>query len=120
VKTQFRLLVLSILSLVVTFSLTTAGFAQTKAGDQKTKVTGCLQKGDEADEFSITGEDGKTYQLRSSAGALSEHVGHKVTIIGTFKAEKKEGESQEYSPKESAEIGQIRVENLIMVSNSCK
>lgn len=119
-KTQFRLLVLSLLSLVVTFSLTTAGSAQTKAGGQKTRVTGCLQKGDEADEFSITGEDGKTYQIRNSAVGLSEHVGHKLTIVGTLKSEKKEGESQEYSQKESVQIGQLRVENLKMVSDTCK
>jgi hypothetical protein len=37
-------------------------------------VTGCLQKGDEPGEFSITGDDGKTWDLRSRTVKLSEHV----------------------------------------------
>jgi hypothetical protein len=41
-----------------------------------------MQRGDEANEFAITGEDGKTYQLRNSAIDLSKHVGHTVTITG--------------------------------------
>ena len=45
----------------------TPGAAQTKNAGGIAKATGCLQKGDEANEFSITGEDGKTYDLRSSA-----------------------------------------------------
>ncbi len=84
---------------------------------------GCLQKGDEADEFSITGEDGKTYGLRSSAVDLSKHLGHKVTVTGTLKAEsyeKEKEETEEHEKKEAAEAGDIRVTNLKMVSDSCK
>ena len=83
-------------------------------------MTGCLQKGDEANEFSIAGKDGKTYQLRNSAVDLSKHVGHKVTITGTFKAEKKEGQSAEYNQKEATEAGTIRVATLTMVSAKCR
>ena len=86
-------------------------------------VTGCLQKGDEADEFSITGEDGKTYGLRSSAVDLSKHLGHKVTLTGTLKAEsyeKEKGESEKHEKKEAVEAGHIRVTNLKMVNESCK
>src|ERR1700687_700597 len=43
-------------------------------------VTGCLQKGDSADEFAIAGENGKTWELRSPTVKLAEHVGHTVTI----------------------------------------
>ena len=84
--------------------------------------TGCLQKGDEADEFSITGEDGKTYGLRSSAVDLSKHLGHKVTVTGTLKAEsyeKEKEETEEHEKKEAAEAGDIRVTNLKM-GDSCK
>ena len=86
-------------------------------------MTGCLQKGDDPDEFSITGEDGKTYGLRSSAADLSKHLGHKVTITGNLKAEsyeKEKGEREEHEKKEAAEAGDIRVTNLKMVSDSCK
>jgi hypothetical protein len=118
-----RLLVLTAVSLVLGMYVTAAGFAQTKAAGGKTTVTGCLQKGDEADEFSITGEDGKTYGLRSTAVDLSKHLGHKVTVTGTLKAEsyeKEKGESEEHEKKGTAEAGDIRVTSLKMVSDSCK
>jgi hypothetical protein len=119
VKRPVGVLVSAVICVVVALSAT-AGFAQTKAGDQKTTVTGCLQKGDEANEFAITGEDGKTYQLRNSAVDLSKHAGHKVTITGIFKAEKKEGQSAEYNQEEATEAGSIRVATLKMVNDKCK
>jgi len=118
-----RILVLAAVSFVMGLSVTAAGFAQMKATDGKTTVTGCLQKGDEADEFSITGEDGKTYGLRSSAVDLSKHLGHKVTVTGSLKAEsyeKEKGESEEHEKKGATETGDIRVTSLKMVSDSCK
>jgi len=117
-----RFFILAAVSLALGLYVTPAGFAQAKAGG-KTTVTGCLQKGDESDEFSITGEDGKTYGLRSSAVDLSKHLGHKVTVTGTLKAEsneKEKGESEEHEKKEAAEAGDIRVTNLKMVSETCK
>ena len=85
-------------------------------------VTGCLQKGDEADEFSITGEDGKTWGLRSSTVKLDPHLGHKVTVTGSStqesKAEeKKEGQVEKASSKE--EYGDLEVNSLKMVSSTC-
>jgi hypothetical protein len=87
-------------------------------------VTGCLQKGDEADEFAITGEDGKTWGLRSSSSSvkLDDHLGHKVTVTGSAthesKAEeKKEGEVEKASSKE--EYGDLDVTSLKMVSDTC-
>ena len=110
----------AIVCVVMAFAVPTSRFAQTKTDGPKTIVTGCLQKGDEANEFAITGGDGKTYQLRNSAVDLSKHVGHKVTITGTFKAEKKEGQSAEYSQQEAKEAGTIHVATLKTVSESCK
>jgi hypothetical protein len=84
-------------------------------------VTGCLQKGDEADEFSLTGEDGKLYELRSSSVKLAEHVGHKVTVSGKFKAEGYEkDEAKENKESGKPEAGDIQVSNLKMVSDSCQ
>ena len=94
-------------------------------GHAKT-VTGCLQKGDEPGEFSITGEDGKTWGLRSSNVKLEEHVGHKVTVTGSVhhesktheKAEeKKEGQMEKAASKE--EYRDLRVTSLKMVSATC-
>jgi hypothetical protein len=101
---------------------TPSASAQEKAGS-KTTVTGCLQKGDEAGEYSITGEDGKTYGLRSKTLKLSQHLGHKVTVTGTLKAEsaeKEKGEAEEHEKKEAAEAGDIRVTDLKMVSDKCQ
>lgn len=53
-----------------------------KQGSRRRQSRDAMQRGDEANEFAITGEDGKTYQLRNSAIDLSKHVGHTVTITG--------------------------------------
>ncbi|HEX6805814.1 MAG TPA: hypothetical protein VF133_19215 [Terriglobales bacterium] len=112
--------------LVFAFALgayvTPSASAQKMAGS-KTTVTGCLQKGDEAGEYSITGEDGKTYGLRSKTVKLSQHLGHKVTVTGTLRpesAEKERGEAEEHEKKEAAEAGDIRVTALKMVSDKCQ
>src|SRR5436309_4312863 len=101
-----------------------AASAQEKTAGGKTTVTGCLQKGDEAGEYSITGEDGKTYGLRSKAVKLSEHLGHKVTVSGTLTTEgayeKEEKKNEEHEKKEAAEVGDIRVTSLKMVSEKCQ
>jgi len=79
-------------------------------------VTGCLQKGDEPGEFSITGQDGRTWGLRSSSVKLEQHVGSSgdgdwfgsPRIEGTRKAEeKKEGQMENAAGKE--EYGHLRV-----------
>jgi len=120
---KIRLLVLAG-SLAFGLYATPVGFAQAK-GVGGTTVTGCLQKGDEADEFSITGQDGKTYGLRSSAVDLSKHLGHKVTVSGTLKAESSEkdehekGEGAAHEKRETGEAGDIRVTSLKMVSENC-
>jgi hypothetical protein len=95
---------------------------QEKSATKTDVVTGCLQKGDQPDEFSITGEDGKSWDLRSSTVKLSDHVGHQVTVTGsptreTKAEEKKEGQVQNAGQKE--ELGELRVISLKMVSQSC-
>ena len=101
--------------------------AQTAAPEKKAEksthtVTGCLQKGDEAGEFSITGEDGKTWGLRSTSVKLDEHLGHKVTVTGsttheTKAEEKKEGQVENAGSK--TEYADLTVTSLKMVSESC-
>jgi len=104
--------------------VTPSASAQEKSTGSTTTVTGCLQKGDEAGEYSITGEDGKTYGLRSKTVKLSQHLGHKVTITGTLtaeSAEKEKGEAEEHERRgEAAEAGDISVTDLKMVSDKCQ
>jgi hypothetical protein len=83
-------------------------------GASQVTATGCLQKGDEADEYSITGEDGKKYGLRSSKVKLSEHVGHKVTITG-----KKQKQTAKEKKEPGAEAADLTVSKLEMVSETC-
>jgi len=88
-------------------------------------VTGCLQKGDEAGEFSITGEDGKTWGLRSTAVKLDQHLGHKVTVTGSRKheskaeekSEMKEGQMEKAAGKE--EYADLNITHLKMISETC-
>jgi len=89
-------------------------------------LTGCLQKGHDAAEFSITAEDGKTWELSSKTVKLDEHVGHQVTVTGSVhhdskaeeKAEeKKEGQMEKAGSKE--EYGDLRVTDVKMVSETC-
>jgi hypothetical protein len=89
-------------------------------------VTGCLQKGHEPSDLSITGEDGRTWELSSKTVKLGDHVGHQVTVTGSVRREskaqekaeeKKEGEMEKAAGKE--EYGDLRVTDLKMVSDTC-
>lgn len=90
--------------------------ATTTKGSNDVTVTGCLAKGDEANEYSIKGEDGKTYGLYSSKGLkLADHLNHKVTVTGKGTKER-EGKKEPGRPEESEHL---RVTNLTMVSTTC-
>jgi len=97
-----------------------------KAATASRTVTGCLQKGTEPGELSITAEDGRTWDVTSESVKLAEHVGHQVTLTGSAhreskaqeKAEeKKEGQMEKAAGKE--EYGDLRVTDLKMVSETC-
>jgi hypothetical protein len=120
-KLAFRLIPILCLSLCPV-----ALIAQTAAPEKKSEksqtVTGCLQKGDEAGEFSIKGEDGKTWGLRSTSVKLDQHIGHQVTVTGsttheTKAEEKKEGQVENAGSK--TEYADLTVTSLKMVSESC-
>jgi len=93
----------------------------------KVTVTGCLQKGDSPDEFAITGESGKSWELRSKTVKLDEHVGHTVTVTGVRhhetkaeEAKEEKTEGKESKEAEAKEAGDLSVTSLKMVSESCK
>jgi hypothetical protein len=129
-KLAFWLIPILCLSLCpIALAQGTAPEKQEKKADKSAHtqtVTGCLQKGDEPGEFSITGEDGKTWGLRSTSVKLDEHLGHKVNVTGTTthetkaaeKAEeKKEGQVENAASK--AEYADLTVTSLKMVSETC-
>jgi hypothetical protein len=102
------------------------GFAKEKANVRD--VTGCLSKGDSAKEFMLTGNDGSTWEVRSSKVALAEHVGHTVTATGVvsnatahnMKEDAKDAAQDSGMKKTNAEHGHLTVTDVKMVSDSCK
>lgn len=87
--------------------------------EHKATVTGCLQKGDEAGEYSISAH-GKMYGLTSSKVMLGDHVGHKVTVHGYITPESAEGaEANENAAGEKGGDIDMTVTSLKMVSKTC-
>jgi hypothetical protein len=90
-------------------------------------LTGCLQKGDSANEYELTGQDGSTWELRSDAVDLASHVGETVMITGavvhpTMHGMKEDAkkEAQEHGMDKSAtEHGHLTVTDVNKVSSSC-
>lgn len=107
----------------------TAAPANTTAKPKNSAITatGCLQKGESVDEFAITDENGKTWELHSRTVKLAEHVGHTVTLTGARhhetkveEAKEQKTETKESKEAEAKEPGDLRVTSLKMVSDSCK
>jgi len=90
-----------------------------QAKSETKTVTGCLQKGDEPNEYSITDTSGKTYEMRSSEVKLADHLGRKVTVSGRLKGETDEDEEREAQGSKK-EAGYIQFTKLTMVSASCQ
>ena len=111
-----------------TFGLATAQDT-TKTTHKKTRtLTGCLQKGDDANEYKLTTAKGSDWEIKSDSLKLGDHVGHTVTITGVVSnatmhgmKEDVKAEAKEHGvDKDSTEHGHMAVTNLKMVSDSCK
>ena len=111
----------------------TAGLAtaqdKTKTTHKKTRtLTGCLQKGDDANEYTITTAKGGIWEIQSDSLKLGDHVGHTVTITGVVSNAKMHGMKEDVKAKakehgmgkHSTEHGHMTVTNLTMVSGTCK
>jgi len=109
--------------------------AQDSASDSKSKsdvrtVTGCLTKGDSADEFLLTGSDGSTWEVRGSKSGvdLTSHVGHTVSATGVvsnakahnLKEDAKEAAKDTGMKKNNTEHGHLKITDVQMVSDSCQ
>ena len=101
----------------------------TKTTHKKTRtLTGCLQKGEDANEYKLTAKNGGTWELKSDSVNLGEHVGHTVKITGVVSNAKAHGmkedakeEMKEHGMKKHAtEHGHLTVTDLNMVSDSCQ
>ena len=117
-------MIMTVALILATVTAATAADKKSKAGKEMT-VTGCLAKGDEANEYRLT-SDGKTYGLLSKTVDLSAHVGHKVSVTGatlSHKAEEKmeggehhRGRTGEGKTDESVHLD---VSNLQMIDTKC-
>jgi hypothetical protein len=80
------------------------------------------------DRFSLIGQNGKTYALRSSSVKLAEHVGHTVAINGQIKHDQKRDDydfegsevSEGYGKSKAPEPVDVVVTSLKVLSGSCR
>lgn len=87
-------------------------------------ATGCLQKSDEVGSFSLAGEDGRLWSLRSNSIKFDPLVGRQVKVTGsarsTDEANKeatKEGQVQQASTKK--EYRDLHVVAIKMIGDTC-
>jgi uncharacterized protein YdeI (BOF family) len=82
-KALFAAVVLTALLLPLTL------VAQEKKDAGSVSVTGCFNKGSEADHYVLKDEKGKEYIVTGDAGMLGRHANnHRVTITGNMAKEK--------------------------------
>jgi hypothetical protein len=114
---------LGLIALLVCVSLLLMGAAQdTKDTSQITRyVTGCVQKGHDANEYHLIAENAK-WHLKSDNVRLADHVGHKVKVAGVVSNQPFHGMKEDLkaeAKKNPTETGVLTVTNLEMVSDSC-
>src|ERR1700739_4634759 len=122
------------LLLCVVFAGLTSAWALAQDTDAKSKgdvrsITGCLSKGDSANEYLLTGSDGSTWEVHSNTAVnLADHVGHTLTLKGVvanakahnLKEDAKTAATDTGVKKNDSEHGHLKVTSLKMVSESCK
>jgi len=116
----------SVILCLIFIAVSTLALAKSKADVRD--VTGCLSKGDSAREFLLTGNDGSTWEVRSSRVALGKHVGHMITATGVvsnakmhnMKEDVKEAAKDSGMKKSDAEHGHMKITSVKMVSDSCQ
>ena len=100
----------------------------TKTTHKKVRtLSGCLQKTDDANEYKLTTAKGGTWEIKSDAVKLGEHIGHTVQVTGVVSnaamhgaKEDAKAEAKEHGiGKNSTEHGHMTVTSVKMVSESC-
>lgn len=96
--------------------------AQDDSGSKQMTATGCIKQGSDAKGYYLMGQDGKMYELWGKN--LGEHLNHTVTVTGTeakmSHAMEAKKEATEKSEAGSAQVVDMKVSSLKMVSESCK
>jgi hypothetical protein len=116
-----HLLVLAIILCLT--PITFVAWGQSKESQKKegktVTITGCIAKGESADEFAIT-QEGKKYGLKSTRVKLADHLGHKVTVMGKITRGPGEREEGEKAEEGGGEYADVQVTSLKMISTSCQ
>lgn len=103
----------------------------TRSKSDTRKITGCLSKGDNSpssSEFLLTASDGSTWEVRSDAVTLADHVGHTVSATGVvknatahnLKEDAKDAAADAHMKKDNTEHGHMTITHVKMVSDSCQ
>jgi hypothetical protein len=113
---------LGLSALLVPMSLVIMGAAQdTNDASKVTRyVTGCLQTGQDADEYLVIAENAK-WHLKSDNVSLLDRVGHKVKVAGVVSNQPFHGMKEDLKAavkKDSTETGVLTVTNLEIISDS--
>jgi hypothetical protein len=122
------------LLLCVVLAGLTSAWAVAQDTDAKSKgevrnITGCLSKGDSANEFVLTTNDGSTWEVRANnAVDLASHVGHTVEAKGVvsnakmhnMKEDAKDAAKDSGMKKSGTEHGHLQVTDVRMVAESCQ
>lgn len=122
-------LCLLVLGLMSTWVVAQDGSDGSKSKDDVRSITGCLSKGDSADEFQLTADDGSTWEMHnSSAVDLTPHVGHEVKVTGAvtnakmhnLKEDAKDAAKDTGIKKSATEHGHLKPTDVQMVGDTCK
>jgi len=114
---------LGLVTLLVSVSLLAMGTAQDTNDTSKVTryVTGCLQKGHNANEYQLIAENAK-WHLKSDNVRLADHVGQRVKVAGAVSNQPYHGMKEDLKAEveeNPTETGGLSVTNLEVVSESC-
>jgi hypothetical protein len=131
-KSKMSTLLLSLMFVVfgLSWALDQGMSSDTKSKSDTRTITGCLSKGDNSDsssEYLLTTHDGSTWEVRSDAVSLGDHVGHKVSATGVvsnaaahnLKEDAKDAAHDAHMKKDTSEHGHMTITDVQMVSKSC-
>ncbi|MGA3319065.1 MAG: hypothetical protein ABSC64_21825 [Candidatus Korobacteraceae bacterium] len=102
------------------------GSGSSNAADQNARtLTGCLQKGANANEFNLQAEDGGLWRVKGDSTQLALQVGHAVTLSGDTSSAETQSDETSVAADENAKVAhsnrhQITVTNLVQVSDGCQ
>jgi hypothetical protein len=116
-----------ILAFLCTWALAQDTTSASKSKSDTRTITGCLAKGNDANEYLLTTKDGSTWELKSTVASLGDHVGHTVAATGVvqnarmhnLKEDAQEAAKDTGVTKNNKEHGHMKVTDVQMVSDSC-